>query len=182
MSGDRAAGRALSARSAAAAMRRPARGRPAAPPFPRTGRRSSCASRLFRRGGAEWSGRRRGSGRCLPCLRAAGCLSRPAACTARWVLRAATAAAAFRATGRSRPRGPAPPTADAGPCAPGTSRRPPGARCAWRRSTGGSVLPSGRGRRTGRLGTTVAPGCGDIPPAELETAYYRQNTSLAEAG
>ena len=24
--------------------------------------------------------------------------------------------------------------------------------------------------------------CGDIPPAELETAYYRQNTSLAEAG
>jgi hypothetical protein len=28
----------------------------------------------------------------------------------------------------------------------------------------------------------VAPGCGDIPPAELETAYYRQNTSLAEAG
>jgi len=25
-------------------------------------------------------------------------------------------------------------------------------------------------------------GCGDIPPAELETAYYRQNASLAEAG
>jgi len=24
--------------------------------------------------------------------------------------------------------------------------------------------------------------CGDIPPAELETVYYRQNTSLAEAG
>ena len=24
--------------------------------------------------------------------------------------------------------------------------------------------------------------CGDIPPAELETAYYRQNTALAEAG
>jgi len=24
--------------------------------------------------------------------------------------------------------------------------------------------------------------CADIPPAELETAYYRQNTSLAEAG
>jgi putative transposase len=24
--------------------------------------------------------------------------------------------------------------------------------------------------------------CGDIPPAELEAAYYRQNTSLAEAG
>jgi putative transposase len=24
--------------------------------------------------------------------------------------------------------------------------------------------------------------CGDIPPAELETAYYRQNTSLAQAG
>ena len=24
--------------------------------------------------------------------------------------------------------------------------------------------------------------CGDIPPAELETAYYRQNTSLTEAG
>jgi putative transposase len=24
--------------------------------------------------------------------------------------------------------------------------------------------------------------CGDIPPAELETAYYRQNASLAEAG
>ena len=24
--------------------------------------------------------------------------------------------------------------------------------------------------------------CGDIPPTELETAYYRQNTSLAEAG
>lgn len=24
--------------------------------------------------------------------------------------------------------------------------------------------------------------CGDIPPAELETIYYRQNTSLAEAG
>jgi putative transposase len=24
--------------------------------------------------------------------------------------------------------------------------------------------------------------CGDIPPAELETAYYRQNTGLAEAG
>ena len=24
--------------------------------------------------------------------------------------------------------------------------------------------------------------CGDIPPAELETAYYRQNTSLADAG
>ena len=24
--------------------------------------------------------------------------------------------------------------------------------------------------------------CGDIPPAELETAYYRQNTSLAEVG
>ena len=24
--------------------------------------------------------------------------------------------------------------------------------------------------------------CGDIPPVELETAYYRQNTSLAEAG
>jgi transposase InsO family protein len=24
--------------------------------------------------------------------------------------------------------------------------------------------------------------CGDIPPAELETAYYRQNTSLAEGG
>ena len=24
--------------------------------------------------------------------------------------------------------------------------------------------------------------CGDIPPAELETAHYRQNTSLAEAG
>jgi putative transposase len=23
--------------------------------------------------------------------------------------------------------------------------------------------------------------CGDIPPAEFETAYYRQNTSLAEA-
>jgi putative transposase len=23
--------------------------------------------------------------------------------------------------------------------------------------------------------------CGDIPPAELETAYYRQTTSLAEA-
>jgi putative transposase len=23
--------------------------------------------------------------------------------------------------------------------------------------------------------------CGDIPPAELEAAYYRQNTSLAEA-
>jgi putative transposase len=23
--------------------------------------------------------------------------------------------------------------------------------------------------------------CGDIPPAELETAYYRQNNSLAEA-
>jgi len=25
-------------------------------------------------------------------------------------------------------------------------------------------------------------GCGDIPPAELEAAYYRQNASLAEAG
>jgi putative transposase len=24
--------------------------------------------------------------------------------------------------------------------------------------------------------------CGDIPPAELETAYYRQNAGLAEAG
>jgi putative transposase len=24
--------------------------------------------------------------------------------------------------------------------------------------------------------------CGDIPPAELETAYYSQNTALAEAG
>ena len=24
--------------------------------------------------------------------------------------------------------------------------------------------------------------CGDIPPAELEAAYYRQNASLAEAG
>jgi putative transposase len=24
--------------------------------------------------------------------------------------------------------------------------------------------------------------CGDIPPSELETAHYRQNTSLAEAG
>jgi putative transposase len=24
--------------------------------------------------------------------------------------------------------------------------------------------------------------CGDIPPAELEAAYYRQNTALAEAG
>jgi putative transposase len=24
--------------------------------------------------------------------------------------------------------------------------------------------------------------CGDIPPAELETAYYRQNAALAEAG
>jgi putative transposase len=24
--------------------------------------------------------------------------------------------------------------------------------------------------------------CGDIPPAELETAYYRQNNRLAEAG
>jgi putative transposase len=24
--------------------------------------------------------------------------------------------------------------------------------------------------------------CGDIPPAELETAYHRQNVSLAEAG
>jgi putative transposase len=24
--------------------------------------------------------------------------------------------------------------------------------------------------------------CGDIPPAELETAYYRQNAVLAEAG
>ena len=24
--------------------------------------------------------------------------------------------------------------------------------------------------------------CGDIPPAELETAYYRQNSGLAEAG
>ena len=24
--------------------------------------------------------------------------------------------------------------------------------------------------------------CGDIPPAELETAYYRQNTALTEAG
>jgi putative transposase len=24
--------------------------------------------------------------------------------------------------------------------------------------------------------------CGDIPPAELEAAYYRQNTGLAEAG
>jgi putative transposase len=24
--------------------------------------------------------------------------------------------------------------------------------------------------------------CGDIPPAELEAAYYRQNTGLAETG
>jgi len=24
--------------------------------------------------------------------------------------------------------------------------------------------------------------CGDIPPAELEAAYYSQNTALAEAG
>jgi putative transposase len=24
--------------------------------------------------------------------------------------------------------------------------------------------------------------CGDIPPAELEAAYYRQNAALAEAG
>jgi putative transposase len=24
--------------------------------------------------------------------------------------------------------------------------------------------------------------CGDIPPAELETAYYRQNAALTEAG
>jgi putative transposase len=24
--------------------------------------------------------------------------------------------------------------------------------------------------------------CGDIPPAELENAYYRQNAGLAEAG
>jgi putative transposase len=24
--------------------------------------------------------------------------------------------------------------------------------------------------------------CGDIPPVELETAYYRQNAALAEAG
>ena len=24
--------------------------------------------------------------------------------------------------------------------------------------------------------------CGDIPPADLETAYYRQNTALTEAG
>ena len=24
--------------------------------------------------------------------------------------------------------------------------------------------------------------CGDIPPAELETVYYRQNAALAEAG
>jgi len=24
--------------------------------------------------------------------------------------------------------------------------------------------------------------CGDIPPAELEAAYYRQNSALAEAG
>jgi putative transposase len=24
--------------------------------------------------------------------------------------------------------------------------------------------------------------CGDIPPVELEAAYYRQNTALAEAG
>jgi putative transposase len=24
--------------------------------------------------------------------------------------------------------------------------------------------------------------CGDIPPAELETAYYRHNTALAEVG
>jgi transposase InsO family protein len=24
--------------------------------------------------------------------------------------------------------------------------------------------------------------CGDIPPADLEAAYYRQNTSIAEAG
>lgn len=24
--------------------------------------------------------------------------------------------------------------------------------------------------------------CGDIPPAELEAAHYRHNTSLAEAG
>jgi putative transposase len=24
--------------------------------------------------------------------------------------------------------------------------------------------------------------CGDIPPAELEDAYYSQNTALAEAG
>lgn len=24
--------------------------------------------------------------------------------------------------------------------------------------------------------------CGDIPPADLETAYYRQNAALAEAG
>jgi putative transposase len=24
--------------------------------------------------------------------------------------------------------------------------------------------------------------CGDIPPAELEDAYYRQNAALAEAG
>ena len=24
--------------------------------------------------------------------------------------------------------------------------------------------------------------CGDIPPAELETAYYGQNAALAEAG
>jgi hypothetical protein len=71
--------------------------------------------------------------------------------------RVATAAAALRATGRSHPRGPAPQAADTGPCAPGTSRRPPGARSAWRSSTGGSALPSGRGTRTRRLGTTVAP-------------------------
>jgi hypothetical protein len=33
-----------------------------------------------------------------------------------------------------------------------------------------------------RLPRRLYEACGDIPPAELENAYYRQNTALAEAG